>query len=98
MLQGLAEAERSPSAIAWLAVRQSRRLAGYDETLGAEGRLLRAFAWRRLLEAQPPKPSAAHRWLPRQSAFPVDRAGVMATPQSRTPVAAPATRPEARTR
>ena len=75
-----------------------RRLAGYDETLGAEGRLLRAFAWRRLLEAQPPKPSAAHRWLPRQSAFPVDRAGVMATPQSRTPVAAPATRPEARTR
>ena len=98
MLQGLAEAERSPAAIAWLAVRQSRRLAGYDETLGAEGRLLRAFAWRRLLEAQPPKPSAAHRWLPRQSAFPVDRAGVMATPQSRTPVAAPATRPEARTR
>jgi glycosyltransferase involved in cell wall biosynthesis len=66
----LADPERSPTAIGWLALRQFRRLAGHNETVGAEGRLLRAFAWRRLLAAQPRDQTAARGWLPREGGFP----------------------------
>jgi glycosyltransferase involved in cell wall biosynthesis len=42
----LANSERSPRAIAWLWLRRARELAGRNETLGAEGALLRGVAWR----------------------------------------------------
>lgn len=38
--------DRSPLTIAWLALRRLRRIAGRNETLGAEGTLLRGMAWR----------------------------------------------------
>jgi len=38
--------DRSPRAIAWLALRRIRGLAGRNETLGAERALLHAIAWR----------------------------------------------------
>ncbi len=84
-LKRLSDAERSPAAIAWLATRQLRRLVGLSETVGAEGRLLRAFAWRRLLAAQPASKRAARAWLPRHGAFPSDRVGTTIEP----PVPAP---------
>ena len=42
----LADSERSPRAMAWLWLRRARELAGRNETLGAEGALLRGIAWR----------------------------------------------------
>ncbi len=76
-LRRFVDSERSPGAIAWLAARHARELAGRNETLGAEGRLLRAFLWRRLLEAQPRSPSTARRRLPQRGDFPSDRIGAI---------------------
>lgn len=73
ILRGLLDAERSPATLAWLAARQLRGHAGRDETVGAEGRLLRAVAWRRLLAAQPASGAAARRRLPLDGGFPADR-------------------------
>jgi glycosyltransferase involved in cell wall biosynthesis len=42
----LLDSERSPRGMAWLCLRSARRLAGRNETLGAEGALLRGIAWR----------------------------------------------------
>ena len=78
LLHRFVDMERSPGAIAWLAARQARALAGRDETLGAEGRLLRAFLWRRLLEAQSKRPSTVRARLPMGGDFPVDRVGPIA--------------------
>lgn len=63
----LADADRSPRAIGWLATRRLRALAGRNETLHAEGRLLRAFLWRRMLRLGARTPGA--RWLPRDGSF-----------------------------
>ena len=72
-LRRFVDAEGSPGAVAWLAGRRLRSIAGDDDTLGAEGRLLRALCWRRLLEAQPADEGATRSWLPRRGAFPTDR-------------------------
>jgi glycosyltransferase involved in cell wall biosynthesis len=45
----LAASEGSPRATTWLALRAARGLVGRNETLGAEGRLLRGIAWRRIM-------------------------------------------------
>ena len=42
----LVDSERSPRGMAWLCLRRARRLVGRNETLGAEGGLLRGIAWR----------------------------------------------------
>jgi glycosyltransferase involved in cell wall biosynthesis len=42
----LVNSERSLRAMAWLWLRTARKLAGRNETLGAEGALLRGIAWR----------------------------------------------------
>jgi hypothetical protein len=42
-------AERSPLALAWLALRSLRVLAGRTETLGSEAELARGVVWRRLV-------------------------------------------------
>jgi glycosyltransferase involved in cell wall biosynthesis len=68
-LRRFVDAERSPGTAAWLLLRQLRRLAGRNETLGAEGRLVRAFAWRQLLEAQPAEAAAVRSWLPRHGGY-----------------------------
>ena len=89
-LERLVRAERSPGSVAWLAGRQLRGAAGGSETLGAEGRLLRALAWKHLLAAQPDEERALRRWLPRRGAFPVDRLSPTAPPPARAAAAAPA--------
>jgi hypothetical protein len=45
----LVDAERSPVAFAWLALRPLRRLIGRDETLGGEFPLMQGIVWRRLV-------------------------------------------------
>lgn len=45
----LVDAERSPVAFAWLALRPLRRLIGRDETLGGELPLAQGIVWRRLV-------------------------------------------------
>jgi hypothetical protein len=45
-------ADRSPAALAWLAARPLRRLAGRNETLGSEGELALGVAWRHLIRAR----------------------------------------------
>ncbi len=89
-LERLVRAEHSPGSVAWLAGRQLRGAAGGSETLGAEGRLLRALAWKHLLAAQPDEERALRRWLPRRGAFPVDRLSPTAPPPARAAAAAPA--------
>jgi glycosyltransferase involved in cell wall biosynthesis len=44
-------AERSPFGLLWLLARPARQLAGRNETMGAELRLVRGLAWRRLTGA-----------------------------------------------
>jgi glycosyltransferase involved in cell wall biosynthesis len=48
-LRWFANAERSPAAFAWLALRPLRRVIGRDETLGGELPLVRGIIWRWLL-------------------------------------------------
>jgi glycosyltransferase involved in cell wall biosynthesis len=48
-LRRFERADHSPAALADLALRGARELAGRPETLGAEWMLAHAFAWRRLL-------------------------------------------------
>ena len=79
-LHRFVDAEGSAAAVAWLARRRLRSIAGDDDTLGAEGRLLRALCWRRLLEAQPADERSMRTWLPRRGAFPVDRLSPTAPP------------------
>jgi glycosyltransferase involved in cell wall biosynthesis len=50
-LRRFSSAERSPAAFAWLALRRLRTIAGRDETLGAEGLLVRGIAWRYIMSA-----------------------------------------------
>ncbi len=50
-LRRFSRAERSPIAFGWLALRRLRALAGRDETLGAEGLLVRGIAWRYIMSA-----------------------------------------------
>jgi glycosyltransferase involved in cell wall biosynthesis len=45
-------ADRSPAALAWLAARPLRRLAGRNETLGSEGELALGVVWRHLVRAR----------------------------------------------
>jgi glycosyltransferase involved in cell wall biosynthesis len=45
-------AERSPAAFLWLLVRPARRLAGRNETMGAEAILVRGLLWRYLTRAR----------------------------------------------
>ncbi|MGH2951168.1 MAG: glycosyltransferase [Solirubrobacterales bacterium] len=66
----LLRAERSPTAIAWLAARGLRRFVGLDETLRAEGRMLRAFVWRRLIARGDGHPEGRSRWLPHAAGLP----------------------------
>jgi len=47
-LERFVAAERSPAALAWLAARPLRVLAGRTETLGSESELLPGLLWRRL--------------------------------------------------
>jgi Glycosyl transferase family 2 len=47
-LERFVAAERSPSALAWLAARSLRALTGANETLGSELDLARGVLWRRL--------------------------------------------------
>ena len=87
----LVRAERSPG-VGRLARRApaARRWPATSETLGAEGRLLRALAWKHLLAAQPDEERALRRWLPRRGAFPVDRLSPTAPPPARAAATAPA--------
>ncbi len=89
----LIRAERSATSAAWLAGRQLRGLAGDSETLGAEGRLLRALAWKHMLAAQPAQERETRRWLPRRGAFPVDRLSPTIPPPATATVPAPAPPP-----
>jgi hypothetical protein len=50
-LELMIDAERSPVAFAWLALRPLRRLWGRDETLGGEVALACGIVWRRLVAA-----------------------------------------------
>lgn len=50
VLQRFVAAERSPVAMAWLALRSQRSRVGRDETLGIERMLFRGILWRHLLE------------------------------------------------
>jgi hypothetical protein len=47
-LRRFVAAERSAAALAWLAGRSTRTLAGRNETLGSELDLARGVLWRRL--------------------------------------------------
>jgi glycosyltransferase involved in cell wall biosynthesis len=49
-LERFVAAERRPLIFAWLALRPLRRVAGRNETLGAEGVLVRGILWRWLTE------------------------------------------------
>jgi glycosyltransferase involved in cell wall biosynthesis len=66
-LERLVRADRSPSALAWLAGRRLRRVLGTDETLKAEARLLRAFTWRHALERIPARPDHPRALVPRSA-------------------------------
>ena len=66
-LERLLRADRSPAALAWLAARRVRRVLGPDETLKAEARLLRAFAWRHALERIPARPDRRRGVTPRSA-------------------------------
>ena len=50
-LELMVDAERTPRAFAWLALRPLRRLWGRDETLGGEAALARGVIWRWLVAA-----------------------------------------------
>ena len=52
VLRKVIEAESSPGAAGWLALRGLRPLLGHDETVGRERVLLRGVAWRRLARAR----------------------------------------------
>jgi glycosyltransferase involved in cell wall biosynthesis len=69
-LKRLAQAERSPSAVAWLLGRRLRGLVGFDETLRAERRWLQALLWRLLVERVSSRFRVAPRWLPRDAGPP----------------------------
>jgi hypothetical protein len=49
-LQRFLEADRSAAALAWLAARPLRVLAGRTETLGSESELVRGLLWRRAVK------------------------------------------------
>jgi glycosyltransferase involved in cell wall biosynthesis len=49
VLERFIAAQRSPLALAWLAVRRVRRLWGRNETLDGEGELIRGILWRHLV-------------------------------------------------
>jgi glycosyltransferase involved in cell wall biosynthesis len=51
-LERFVAAGRSPLALAWLAARPLRRLAGATETLGTESELARGILWRHLIQAR----------------------------------------------
>lgn len=78
--------DRSVVLVVWLAIRALRPLLGRNETLGAEGRILRGLAWRLLVSARrrlrnPP------RWLPHE---------VAPREQGSGPIRSSGTRPQAR--
>jgi glycosyltransferase involved in cell wall biosynthesis len=63
-LERLIAADRSAGALFWLAARRLRRRTGRDETLDAEGRLLRAALWRTGLERLTGRLQPPARWVP----------------------------------
>jgi glycosyltransferase involved in cell wall biosynthesis len=58
-----ARAERSPLALAWLALRAVRELRGRPRTLAAELGLLLAYVWRWLVRLVPGRAEKPGRWL-----------------------------------
>ena len=66
-LELLRESDASRARAGWLVARCARTLVR-NETLGAEGRMLRALAWRYALQYLTPRRGRAARWLPRDGA------------------------------
>ena len=66
-LELLRRGDASPARAGWLFARCARTLVR-NETLGAEGRMLRALAWRYALQYLTPRGGRAVRWLPRNGA------------------------------
>jgi hypothetical protein len=63
-LERFVRAERSPLALGWLFGRQIRRLAGRDDTLGAEAQLTRGVLWRWAIPVAAAGPRASRRLVP----------------------------------
>ena len=55
----LIDAQRSPLAFGWLAIRPARALAGRNETLGTEAIMARGVAWRYLIGLRPARRAGA---------------------------------------
>ena len=69
-LERLIALDRSPLATGWIAGRRLQRRLGTDETLGAEGRLLRALLWRHCLSTASPLFRSPPAWVPTDAGLP----------------------------